>query len=103
MTDTLFFFILFFIFFSFPFSCVFFSSIVHYSVHRVTQIGVTVAVNWWFDMTFGKDYVFQQVCFNLRRVVSSKGEDKVDGDDSNGVVKCDANNNVRQVRIRETI
>lgn len=68
----------------------------------MTQLVATVAVNWWFDMTFGKDYVFQQVCFNLRRVVSSKEEEEKDGDDGNAFVKCDTNN-VRQVRIRETI
>lgn len=34
-------------------------------VHRVRQSGVTIAINWWFEMCFGKDWVYKELCFTL--------------------------------------
>jgi len=31
---------------------------------------VTVAVNWWFDMYFGRDWIYKQLCSNLKSVSS---------------------------------
>lgn len=44
----------------------------------MTQRGITIAVNWWFDMVFGKDYIFQQLCFNISRLLPVEAPDKDD-------------------------
>lgn len=71
MTDKFFF--LFFFFFPLLWNVI--------SVHRVTQSGVSVAVNWWFDMTIGKDYVYQQACYSLRRLIPA-GVSEANGSDA---------------------
>ena len=29
-----------------------------------------MAVNWWFEMKFGRDWVYRELCFNLRNALA---------------------------------
>lgn len=44
--------------------------------HRVRQCGVTIAVNWWFDMVFGRDWVYKELCANVGKAMDGIGEEK---------------------------
>lgn len=39
--------------------------------HRVAQVGLTIAVNWWFAMRYGRDWVMMQLFDDLRDVVEN--------------------------------
>lgn len=45
--------------------------------HTVLQEGLTVAVNWWFDMTYGRDWVLKELFDKLCRNKGFEKEGKI--------------------------
>lgn len=39
---------------------------------------MTIAVNWWFEMTFGRDWVYKELCHNLRSSLLEPKEETAD-------------------------
>lgn len=52
--------------------------------HHVSQRGITIAVNWWFEMTFGRDWVYRELCSNLRPQARNGPVQAVEGNASSG-------------------
>ncbi|PXF42362.1 JmjC domain-containing protein E [Gracilariopsis chorda] len=40
--------------------------------HRVAQQGITIAINWWYEMWFGRDWVYRELCSNLRTMLKAR-------------------------------
>ena len=55
-----------------------------YEVHTVTQEDVTIACNWWFDMSYGRDWVIKQLFDNLCEEALKETDKSVERDASEG-------------------
>lgn len=49
--------------------------------HRVAQQGITIAINWWYEMSFGRDWVYRELCSNLRTVMNAQNHSSNGTDD----------------------
>lgn len=46
--------------------------LVSFKVHRVSQKDVTIAVNWWYDMHYGSNWIYREFCASIARICNDE-------------------------------
>ncbi|CAN8061319.1 unnamed protein product [Agarophyton chilense] len=56
--------------------------------HRVSQEGITIAINFWYEMCFGRDWIYREFCAGLREAYEKEEMDEVDQENGVKVEAC---------------